>query len=105
MVISFLLAFAAATAPQPVTPPPTWTHYPIWALRAGVGGRMMYEASVDATGKPTGCTVLVSTGSRRLDDEACGMVLQRGRFHPAKNAKGIAEAGIYRGGLTWKIEG
>jgi len=65
----------------------------------------VYEAVVDATGKPTGCTVVVSTGSRRLDDEACGMVLQRGHFHPARNAEGMAQPGAYRGGLTWKIEG
>jgi hypothetical protein len=52
------------------------------------------------------CTSNVNPqGSRRLDDEACGMVLQRGRFHPAKNAEGVPETGVYRGGLTWKIEG
>lgn len=104
MAISFLLVLAAATAPQPVTPPPTWTHYPMWALRDQVGGRLLYEAVVDAAGKPTGCTVIVSTGSRRLDNEACGMVLQRGRFHPAKNTEGVEEPGVYRGGLIWKIE-
>jgi TonB family protein len=105
MIISFLLALAVATAPQPVTPPPTWTPYPIWALRDSVGGYMVYDVSVDADGEPTDCRIFVSTGSARLDSEACVMILKHGRFHPAKNADGAPEAGVYRGRLNWTIEG
>jgi periplasmic protein TonB len=104
MALSFLLTLAAATAPQPITSPSQWVPYPVWALRDGVGGRMIYDASVDASGKPTDCRIIVSTGSPRLDSEACAMILKQGRFYPAKNADGLPETGVYRGGLHWTIQ-
>lgn len=67
-------------------------NYPPSAIRAREQGRVIAIVSVDATGHPTACRIDVSTGSPALDDGTCHIALTKGRFEPARDAKGRAIA-------------
>jgi protein TonB len=84
-----------ATAPRPVTPPPSMERdpspiasqspaprYPTQALRRGESGSVTVRAEIGADGVPTQVSVASSSGSRLLDRAAMDAV-RRWRFTPA----------------------
>jgi protein TonB len=104
MLVFFTLALAASSSPVPVTPPSTWVDYPPSALRNGEQGVVAYEVKVDASGKPTDCRVIASSGFSSLDGETCRQILRRGRFRPAMSEVGNAEPGTYASSLSWSFK-
>ena len=57
--------------------------YPIEALERRDIGDTIARMEVDSTGKVRGCAVVVSSGSKPLDDVTCSTALKRGKFDPA----------------------
>ncbi len=77
-------AMAPSDRPQPIadqSPPPS---YPPAALRRGDSGTVVVRVDVDATGYPSGVTLIQRSGSRDLDRAASDAV-RRWRFQPAQS--------------------
>ncbi|MBA2934853.1 energy transducer TonB [Sphingomonas sp. CGMCC 1.13654] len=107
--------------PPPPPPPPVADHsaratprgstgdwvttddYPPSAVRSGIEGRTSFRLDIGADGRPTGCTVLGSSGSGDLDRTACRKLMSRARFRPALDMAGNHTASTYEGGVTWKL--
>jgi hypothetical protein len=61
------------------------------------GGANQVRLLVDATGKPTKCVIFRPTLAQALNDKICGLLMQNGKFIPAKNAAGQAVASYWMG--------
>ncbi|MDR6115508.1 MULTISPECIES: energy transducer TonB [unclassified Sphingomonas] len=78
--------------------------YPDEAMRQGWEGRSSLAVLVDPDGRPTRCEVLESSGHAVLDEATCTMVVGHVRFRPARDEKGQAVLGIYRGfNVRWEL--
>lgn len=77
--------------------------YPPAALRNKEQGRVTVSLDVDATGRPTRCTVTTSSGFASLDEVTCSVAMQKARFTPAtRNGKSVA--GVFSPlSITWAI--
>lgn len=87
-------------APKVVAPPPpppptelksiekthTLPPYPALSQRMGEQGTTLLKVSIDNTGKVTDCTVVTSSGSKRLDDAAVEYVKANWRWQPPTQA-------------------
>jgi TonB family protein len=75
--------------------------YPADALRTGASGRSFVRLSVDVSGRPTDCTVVVSSGHRALDSATCRVLLNRARFEPALDRAGQAMSTVAAANVYW----
>ena len=92
--------------PQPRQPQYRWfqsSDYPAEALRRREQGVVRYRVEIDAQGQPSDCRIAISSGSRILDDTTCLIVVQRGRFVPARDGNGQAVSGTYTGNTRWTL--
>ncbi|VXC56240.1 conserved hypothetical protein [Sphingomonas sp. 8AM] len=80
-------------------------NYPPAAIRAGEQGRVVAIVAVDATGHPTACRIDVSIGSPTLEKGTCALILARGRFTPARDAKDRAIASEVTFPIRWVLPG
>ncbi|MFM5893271.1 MAG: energy transducer TonB [Novosphingobium sp.] len=81
----------------------TTNDYPTSGLRGEHEGSTRYKLSVDAAGKPTGCTIAVSSGFADLDAATCSTLMRRAKFTPATDDAGAKVAGSYSGTVTWRL--
>ncbi|SNS81090.1 TonB family C-terminal domain-containing protein [Sphingomonas laterariae] len=65
--------------PALVTP----ADYPELAVKRGESGTAEAIVEVDETGKPSACWISYSSGSPRLDQQSCQLLLTRARYSPA----------------------
>lgn len=79
--------------------------YPSAAQASGEEGDAIARLDVDATGKVTGCAVVVSSGSAALDDATCKISLERGRLRPAIGADGHPIAAFRIMPVRWRLQG
>ena len=77
-------------------------NYPAEALKSGQQGGAKVAAQIDATGKPTGCRVIESSGSSSLDEASCAM-LSKLRFKPARDENGKAVEGEFVTKINWTL--
>jgi TonB family protein len=77
--------------------------YPVDALKAAETGKVIVRLAVSAEGRPTGCTIVVGSGSRALDKRTCAVYLVRARFAPASDAGGRLADGVFIAKLTWRM--
>lgn len=56
------------------------------------GGRIFLRLRIEPTGRPSQCDVMRGFGNRSADEWTCRLVMERGRFRPARNARGEAVA-------------
>jgi len=111
-VLSLLMACPAAAqdysaAVAPLGNAGTWvTHedYPAVELRAEIEGLVGLELALDATGRPTACSITETSGSSALDEAACAKLMERGRFRPATDASGEPVAGTFSTSIRWRIQ-
>ena len=71
---------------RPIGSPARWLDaddYPAGAQRRGEEGRVRVTLAVDRAGRPTGCSVALSSGSWSLDNGTCTAMMGKGRFEPA----------------------
>lgn len=64
------------------------TDYPVEALAARQEGVVTARFNIDEKGRPSRCSVEVSSGSQYLDGRTCGIIEERFRFRPATNDSG-----------------
>ena len=80
--------------------------YPDIARRNEETGTVRARLDIGSTGKVTGCTVVVSSGSTALDSTTCRILKARARFTPAKDSNGQAVADSYTTPkITWRLTG
>lgn len=116
MFLAFIAA-VAAPLPPPMAPfeaspakaiaPGSWfspDDYPVDARKAGKEGTVRFEVNVDASGKPTACRIVSTSGSTSLDEATCRSVIAKGQFTPA-TLQGKPVASTYTSNTTWKLEG
>lgn len=77
--------------------------YPLEAVRAAPQGVVEYRIDVSATGLPTACTIVTSSGSGPLDGTTCDLAMRRARFIPASDGRAGRGPGIYRGRVRWQL--
>ncbi len=80
-------------------------NYPPSAIRAGEQGRVVAIVSIDATGRPTACRIDISIGSPALEKGTCDVLLAKGKFEPARDAKGRAVASEMTMPVRWVLPG
>jgi TonB family protein len=106
---------AAASAPSPSAPSGqgfenlrtifSVDDYPPQAMQNGWQGDVVPELRVDATGHPTSCRVVQSSGYPILDTKTCEILLTRARFLPAKDGNGNpVEDTVRFPPVTWRIQ-
>jgi TonB family protein len=91
----------------PVLPPYSlisFADYPPAALRASEEGVVTFRLAIDRSGKVTGCTIAVSSGSPTLDSATCDLMRTRIRFRPARDAKGKPAPDTYTARVRWSID-
>ena len=67
----------------------TVNDYPKQALRAGEEGTSLLSLEVDTSGRLKGCTTARSSGSPLLDEQACRLYRERGRFELRGTSKPV----------------
>src|SRR5438105_11963691 len=97
IVPAFLMAVATPPPPSQVPALPPQQHlvglmsvddYPPAAMARGEQGSVYVRMLVSPEGRVDTCTILLSSGSRDLDDATCRIVTARARFAPAQGADG-----------------
>lgn len=71
------------TRPQAIAGTHTLPPYPVESKRRGESGKTQMQVAVSIQGTASGCTVVNSSGSARLDAAACNHVEARWRWKPA----------------------
>lgn len=113
-LVALLLAGAAPSAPDSGAPqragpmqalPTLFTHrdYPQEALARNEEGRVGFQLQVDRDGRPSGCSILSSSGSSLLDSTTCRLLMERARFTPARDSQGKPSPDSFAGGIVWSL--
>ena len=103
-----MLPIEPAEKAQPTENPANWVttaDYPNWAERSGSQGRVVTELVIEKTGRVSACRVTVSSDIPDLDRIACAKLMQRGRFKPARDEKGIPIASRYEQAVRFVLPG
>lgn len=82
----------------------TTADYPRAARRANAEGTVVTRLTVGANGRVTGCEVRVSSGNMDLDRTTCGLIFQRFRFAPARDAQGNAVPDLVEWEQVWSAQ-
>ncbi|WP_419808079.1 energy transducer TonB [Sphingomonas sp.] len=77
--------------------------YPLDAGEQGVSGTVGVRFVVDVRGRVSRCAVTRSSGSRLLDDTTCRLIVQRYRFRPGHDARGVPFESTIVENETWVI--
>ena len=77
----------------------TLQDYPKMALRRDEQGTSLLNLQIDALGHLVGCTIARSSGSSLLDEEACQLYRQRGRFE----LRGTTQTVTVQAPVVWAI--
>ncbi|MBV9527193.1 energy transducer TonB [Sphingomonas sp.] len=105
----FLLLLLAVIAGMPQGDPSlqgviSASDYPAWAVRAGVQGSIPFDLLIGPDGKVQRCSVLISSGHKRLDVYTCALVQQKAAFAPVADGSGQPLYGAYRGIIAWVLD-
>lgn len=77
----------------------TLKDYPKKARKAGEEGTSLLNLQIDPSGHLTGCTTARSSGSPILDEQACRLYRERGRFE----LRGTAESVTVQAPVRWVL--
>ena len=77
--------------------------YPAEAVRNGEEGRAGFRLDVGVDGRPTGCSIDSSSGSRLLNSTTCRLLMERARFTSARDARGKATTDSVAGAIVWRM--
>ncbi|HEX8263495.1 MAG TPA: TonB family protein [Allosphingosinicella sp.] len=78
--------------------------FPDEAYPNGFDGVAHLRFTVAPSGRVSDCAVTRSSGSRRLDNLTCRLILQRFRYRPARNGEGIPISSVITGEHLWHAE-
>lgn len=85
----------------------TWVtndDYPAEAAKNSQHGTTGFRLTIDPNGKIVGCEITSSSGFASLDETACRVISQRGRFSPALDKKGKPIAGTWASRFRWVLQ-
>lgn len=77
--------------------------YPSDALQANQQGEVVMRYWVETNGRLSDCKVVKSSGSASLDSATCGIVTERARLKPARNAEGLPVRSLTSSSIIWRI--
>jgi hypothetical protein len=77
--------------------------YPERARRAGEQGSVVFKVALDREGHATSCVVTQSSGFKRLDEETCDMILDRGLFKGVRGPDGRRTNVVTDGVVNWRL--
>jgi protein TonB len=75
--------------------------YPREEFRAGIEGTTVARLTIGPDGRVSDCVVRASSGNETLDRTTCGIILDRFRFEPARNARGEAITDLVEWEQNW----
>ena len=81
----------------------TTDDFPPAAIRGRWEGQTQFVMTVGTDGKAKDCRTITSSGHAILDQRACDLMIQRGRFTPAKGANGEPVAAPWISRVHWQI--
>lgn len=93
-----------STNSTPISTIIKFTDYPINAFREKRMGKSTILLGIDENGKVSSCVVSVSSGHSDLDETACNITKERGRFSPATDKYGTAIASTYESEVNWRYD-
>nr|WP_053000322.1 energy transducer TonB [Sphingomonas sp. Y57] len=106
VTIMLLAATVAVQPPKPMGTAGAWItpeDYPADALHERRVGTTVFRLRVGADGKPLHCAVIGSSGTAGLDEKACALVMERGRFTPARNEQGQPVEADWENKVHWQL--
>lgn len=77
--------------------------YPASALRNGEQGVTTARFQVDERGQVLDCTIIVSSGSRLLDNQTCALITRRFRYDPARSSSGMPLISSVTKTVRWSL--
>lgn len=80
----------------------TANDYPVTAIMTRVSGTSVARIVINEVGRVSGCQA-AGSGSDILDETACKLIVERFRFLPARDEKGLAVAETRTQRVSWKI--
>ncbi|MGN7158696.1 energy transducer TonB [Sphingomonas sp. SAFR-052] len=81
----------------------TASDYPASALAKRQDGVAGVYVEVDRHGRPADCRLITSTDNALLDAATCRLIMRRGKFTPALDAKGKKVAGQWLTRFIWSL--
>ena len=63
-----------------------------------------FDLTVDRSGQPASCSIVVASGSENLDTAVCKALMKRARFRPSIDANGNTTASVFRERVAWRPE-
>jgi len=103
-----LIIASQLAAPQPIRWETWWSadDYPESAAeQESTAYRPVTQTLVDAHGKIVGCRLETPSKNAEVNGLACGIIMKRGHFQPARWTDGSAVAGIYRLAVGFAMDG
>lgn len=97
---------ASATPPRTLGSAAGWItveDYPRSSIRHGEEGRVRVALAIDEIGRARGCTVLETSGHRRLDRAACRALERGARFEPARARDGTPIPSRFERRVVWVL--
>jgi TonB family protein len=79
------------------------SQYPARARAAGEQGSVVFKVALDRQGYATSCDVTQSSGYKRLDQETCDLVLDRGMFKGIRGVDGRKTNVVTEGVVNWRL--
>jgi TonB family protein len=79
------------------------SQYPARARAAGEQGSVVFKVALDRQGYATSCEVTQSSGYKRLDQETCDLILDRGMFKGIRGADGRKTNVVTEGVVNWRL--
>jgi TonB family protein len=95
---------SVSAAATPLGSPGDWIgsgDYPATALRFDMTGVTVFRLAVDATGKPSRCDIVESSGFDVLDTATCQRLMGNARFSPSRDRSGKPMEGTYSNRVRW----
>lgn len=60
-----------------------------------------FDLTVDRSGDPVRCTIIIESGANDLDTAVCESVMKRARFRPATDMNGLPVVSVRRDRVVW----
>ena len=105
VVLAAAVALATPTAADPVGSPARWVRASDLPRSEDQTAVTTFDLTIDQSGRPIHCTVIIASSSDRLDAAVCAAVMKRARFRPARDATGLPIPSVRRDRVVWVPDG
>lgn len=94
----------SSVSPEPIDPG-HWiftSDYPAADIAKKHQGTVEFQLTIDTQGLPISCQILSSSGWPSLDEKTCAVMLQRGRFKPARDEASAPVVSTWFQRIRWR---